>query len=503
MKLKIKVLTSFILLIFAFIFVPLVSAASFHDEIYDEVSQHVRDGNLPSWHKSYALIPEYQTFYTKMVRLMSSTHGVSYLASFEKEDLISLLQQYKSEIDEVWEDMIENLDLELTNLAPAQIVGLYWETNVNEYASYLYFIWTSEYIPNEFNTLREIKINGKQYKQFETQQDITNYTPTWDTTDSLHFPNSNISVHRTAIGGFVLGEQFGVPLTQKYQIDGFKGGIEVEEFYGSVPDEKKYETMSSHSVTFDLGFVPKQDGKRAFQLVTKAYEILKDVEAQSYHSVAFGGYVHNVYFNTTIDIDRIYRVDVNYTLTSDNKNWYEFWLDTDEYNVTKSLTTERKSSGYFGLFNYQGFEEGNYKSNVKESKYYKYRLTLNYDDENWKIFHPNPEAEGNYKRFKEFKVLRLNYVVDDVVYDVPVKMDTVDSETLHILDRDLILDTESTGWKAKETIYDFFDQVKEKFEASKKTLIIIASVIVGLILFYIVYKIIRFINIIFSTKERK
>ena len=72
-------------------------------------------------------------------------------------------------------------------------------------------------------------------------------------------------------------------------------------------------------------------------MVTHAYKLIKDCEVQSHYDFGFGGYMHYVHFNTTIPIDKIYRVDVSYVLTSDNKDWYQFWLREDEQKVIKSL----------------------------------------------------------------------------------------------------------------------------------------------------------------------
>lgn len=167
------------------------------------------------------------------------------------------------------------------------------------------------------------------------------------------------------------------------------------------------------------------------------------------------------------------------------------------------MTTKRISSGIFNLFEYQGFKEGTFKSNVKDSKTYKYQLHLNYDDDAWNLFESKPYYEADYKVIRNFKILRLNYIVDEKVYDVAVKMDTVDGDTLGIIDRDLILDTDSSTWKVKESIYDVFDEVSEKLGTAAETVYTIGAVIIGLILLYIVYKIIKFINYIFKAKGKE
>ncbi|MBQ9124815.1 MAG: hypothetical protein IJY14_03900, partial [Acholeplasmatales bacterium] len=219
--------------------------------------------------------------------------------------------------------------------------------------------------------------------------------------------------------------------------------------------------------------------------VTHAYELIKDCEVQSYYDFGFGGYKHLVHFNTTISIDRIYRVDVSYILSSDNKKWYEWWIYEKEHRVTKSMRPERKSTGFFGLCDTYGFKEGTFKSNEKDSITYKYEMMLNYDEQNWEWF-GDSDIESNYKKIKDFKILRLNYLVDDKVYDVEVKMDAIDGETKTIVDRDLILDTDSGLWKTKNVVYGIFDGIKNV----GKTIGLVIGITVFLLIFYVGYKIV-------------
>ena len=231
-------------------------------------------------------------------------------------------------------------------------------------------------------------------------------------------------------------------------------------------------------------------------MVTHAYKIIKDCEAQSHFDFGFGGYEHWVFFNTTITIDRIYRVDVSYTLTSDNKSWYQFWLENDDVDVMKSLTSDRSSNGFFNLGNYVGFKEGEFKSNKSDTKTYKYKLHLNYDDQAWDFFDWSGYVEADYKRVKNFKILRMNYVVDDKTYDVAIDMDTVDGSTLSIVDPGLIDSTSSTSWKIKDKIGDVIDAIdtpisiaKTFFDNFKTIIIVTASVLAGVLILSIGLKV--------------
>ena len=112
-------------------------------------------------------------------------------------------------------------------------------------------------------------------------------------------------------------------------------------------------------------------------------------------------------------------------------------------------------------------------------------MMLNYKDQNWNWFGDSC-VESNYKRIKDFKILRLNYLVDNEVYDVAVTMDQVDGETLSIIDRGLILDTDSALWKIKDKAYSIADGI----ELARNIMVTIIGIIAFLLLFYLGYKIV-------------
>ena len=265
-----------------------------------------------------------------------------------------------------------------------------------------------------------------------------------------------------------------------------KCGMPAPSYFDNDPDpSNKYSNTLESYCEFDLGLTPTYHGKSACQMVTHAYKLIKDCEVQSHYDFGFGGYMHYVHFNTTIPIDKIYRVDVSYILTSDNKDWYQFWLREDEQKVIKSMTPDRKSTGIFNLYNTYGFKEGEFKSNEKNSITYKYEMMLNYKDQNWNWFGDSC-VESNYKRIKDFKILRLNYLVDNKTYDVAVTMDTVNGETLSIIDRGLILDTDSALWKIKDKAYSIADGI----ELARNIMVTIIGIIGFLLLFYLGYKLV-------------
>lgn len=484
MKRKLKVLiATFITAVVLVLTLSVSVHASEYDAIQTEVSTLVSAGKLPSYHNYLSSSPGYQTLYTKMYR-QGDSETKEYFASLSYSNISYYIKWYENEWDSVWYDILTNLDIEPQYLDPDKLLGLYYDADAGENSSYLYLIWTSRYLPSEFMTVHEFDLNGKHYSQYP---DNDLFNPFWFDSKYYYFEKYNLAIHISPIGGYDGGEHFGVPLTQKYKFSNIKTGIDKLQFTNDPDPYNKYSASFSSDAEFDLGLVPKYHDKSACQLITHAYKLIKDCEVQSYYDFGFGGYIHLVHFNTSIPIDKIYRVDVSYILSSENKDWYQFWLNEKEQRVTKSMRPEKKSTGIFGLYDTYGFKEGTFKSNKKESITYKYEMMLNYSEQNWDLF-GDYCVESNYKKIKDFKILRLNYLVDDTTYDVKVTMDAVDGKTLSIIDRDLILDTDSALWQIKDTTYGIFDGVANVFETIKNVAAITLAVVGFLLLFYIGYK---------------
>ena len=480
---KIRILlTTFALVLSLFILCSGSVYASEYDAIQAEVETLVNNGTLGSQHKKLAHNVGYQTLYTKMYRQGNSAMK-SYFAEMTYGELLNIIDMYENRWNEVWFDILTNLDIEPQYLDPDRVLGLYYDAYTYGNASYLYLIWTSKYLPSEFMTINSLELNGKSYSQYP---DGDLFNPFWYDSQYYYYEQYDLAIHITPIGGYKTdGTHFGVPITQKYNFSNIKVGIDKLQFDDDPDPYNKYSSTIDSFAEFNLGGTPKFHGKSCCQMVTHAYKLIKDCEVQSHFDLGFGGYMHYVHFNTTIPIDKIYRVDVSYVLTSDNKDWYQFWLREDEQKVIKSMTPDRKSTGIFNLYNTYGFKEGEFTSNEKSSITYKYEMMLNYKDQNWDWF-GDYCVESNYKRIKDFKILRLNYLVDDKVYDVAVTMDTVDGETLSIVDRGLILDTDSALWQIKDKAYSIADGI----ELARNIMVTIIGIIGLLLLFYFGYKLV-------------
>ena len=483
MRKKIKIIiTTFCLVLSLFIFTGISVNASEYDEIAKEVETLVNNGTLGAQHKSFMHNTGYQTLYTKMYR-QGSQGTKEYFGNMNYSQLANIIDMYENKWNEVWFDILTNLDIEPQYLDPDRVLGLYYDAYTSGNSSYLYLIWTSKYLPSEFMTVHSLELNGKSYSQYP---DGDLFNPFWLDSQYYYYEQYDLAIHITPIGGYDKdGNHFGVPITRKYSFSNIKVGIDKLQFDEDPDPHNKYSSSIDSFAEFDLGVKPEFHGKSACQMVTHAYKLIKDCEVQSHYDFGFGGYMHYVHFNTTIPIDKIYRVDVSYVLTSDNKDWYQFWLREDEQKVIKSMTPERKSTGIFNLYNTYGFKEGEFKSNEKDSITYKYEMMLNYKDQNWDWFGGSC-VESNYKRIKDFKILRLNYLVDNKTYDVAVTMDTVNGETLSIVDRGLILDTDSALWKIKDKAYSIADGI----ELARNIMVTIIGIIGFLLLFYLGYKLV-------------
>ena len=472
-------------------------------QIIEEVQNYVDQGILEDWHLEMIDMNGYHAFYFKQVHL---SNNIQKFSTYTKQEIFNYCLWYRETQDETWDYILENLDIEPQYLEPNKYLGLYWDSlwKENQDIGYLYLIWTSHYTPSEFVTILQFKESGKTYNLYDSEEDMENLNANWYMSEYYHFKEYNLTIHLTPIGGIEHTKAFGIPLKQKYSFEGFTYGMDQAQYFTDMDPNNQFNGTTQDKMTFDLGLTPKLDGKNSMQLVTHAYEIIKECEVQSTFDLNFGGYKHYVSFNTTIPIDKIYRVDVSYKITNDNRNWWQFYLPTNEHTITKSLTSERVKGGIFNLSSYQGFTEGSFQSTKKDSINYNYRLHLNYDAEAWNIFKGYDHNEEDYKRVSQFQILRMNYIVDNQTFDVPIKMDTIEGETLSILDSDLILDTEKPYYNVKNWLDDTITTIKDKTSQTKPALLAVLSITAVILIIWAlsyVYKIIKFI-LIFNPKDK-
>ena len=412
---------------------------------------------------------------------------------------------YTNKQNETWDYIIKNLDIEPEYLEPNQYLGIYWDSYAYDKkdSANLYLIWTSTYLPSEFVNIFQIKESGKVYNLYDSQEDMDNLKSNWFDSSYYHIKNSNITLWITPIGGIDDGKSYGLPIKSKYNFQGFTFGIDDAQFLHEPDSKHLFDGEIKSDMEFDFGEEPKNEGKNMMKLCTHAYEYITDIEAQSTYSLGFGGYQHFVHFNLSINPDKIYRVDVKYNLTNDNKEWYQFWLPNDEHTILKSLSPDKARGGFLGLFHYQGFKEGSFSSVSNPDRKFKYELLLDYDDQGWrwKIFTGQDYKESDYKRISEFKILRINYLLDEKVYDVAIKMDTIEGETYNILSPNLIEDESSVEHKVKTWTNNVVETIKDKVGQYKNIILIVLGVVGTLFLLFIFLKIKLFFKTMFDCSN--
>lgn len=482
-------------------FLPEGKESAIKTKIEEEINFYIKNNQLAEWHSNFIYNDGYLTFYWKTVHL---SEDFTTFASYTEKQIREFCKAYQSERSEMWDTIISNLDIEPYYLDQDQYLGLYWDSYAydNPNNGFLYLIWTSRFLPSEFVTITEFIESGKTYKLYDSAEKADKIQWNWDISSSYHYAGYDLSIHLTPIGGITQYKDYnGVSLKQKYSFEGFKYEID-DAFWGKdVDTEKLFSGKCDNSIEFDLGLTPKLDGKNSMQMVTHAYEIIKDCEVQSHFDAVFGGYKHYAMFNTTINIDKIYRVDVNYMVTNDNREWWQFFLPIDEHEVYKSLTCKRIRGGIFNLGVYQGFAEGSFQSTVDDATNYKYRLHLNYNDTAWNPLIAQDFYESDYKRVSSFKILRLNFLIDNETYDVPIKMDTVEGDTLLAVDKELIINTNTNYYKFKDWVDDVTTLVTNKEKAAKVFWALIGAA--GLVIIvWIVFKIYKFIKrVVLNNQE--
>lgn len=193
---KIKKFILFLAILLPLFFITVnVNAASFHQDIQTEVAAHVSAGRLPSYHNNLSGDTGYQTLYTKML----TSNNLDYFKTISEQNLRSIIMWYHTDSDLIWKDVKANLDIEPKYLEPNKVLGIYWDSRIDETYSYLYLIWTSEYIPTEFMTIKELVLNNKTYKQYDTEAQKDNLDGNWYGSDYYHYAGYNLTLHKTPI----------------------------------------------------------------------------------------------------------------------------------------------------------------------------------------------------------------------------------------------------------------------------------------------------------------
>ena len=489
----------------------------FYHELANEVEAKVASGFLDNFHLKYHKSEYYQIQYFEF---RDTEDGLNYWASLTEDQVTySMDMVAHGQIDAV--NVLKNLEMPFQYLTRNQALGMYFD------GQFLNFVWTSEYLPIETLNLQSITLNGVTYDQ----QLITGKCKhmegdgMFECTSFFSSGPHNLQINVTPIAGFHKCSvdqniyEYGIGLnTNTYTVTGFEANYdsvlnglnpgEEDEYFGT-----EYKVISDDSKTFTFSQKPQYQQNAMMQLSSHCYIEITDIECQSVFGVNFGGYEHSVFFNTPLDLDDVYRVDVSYNLASDEKPWYNFVAANGSMDVVKSLTPETASGGFLGLSTYQGLQEGTFKSNVDDSKTYQYKLHLNYDADGWNLFKGGAD-ESKYTNVHDFKILRMNFLYKGQEIDCEVKMDEIEGENLSIFDKNTILNVETPIWKFKETVNDvgegtnnvingvkdFFEDVQNGESKTMNTIYIVLGAVGAILLSYLIYKFVIIIKKLISSK---
>lgn len=406
---------------------------------------------------------------------------------------------YNESSEETFDYILNNIDIDIKYLEP-EVLGIYFAGATEEHkdTALLYLIWVSPYFTRKGNTILQFVESGKVYNLYNTKEmDKSN----WMSTISKSYPSDNLSINITAVGGFVEGSQFGIEMKDKYAFSKILYGYE-----GTTKPLGQIE----NKVNFDLGMTPKINSKSLLQLKTHAYEIVEDISVTSVYSpLSMGGYCHYVYLNFNVKVDSIYRLDVSYDLSADSSGFLGVFKPKDVKHITKSLSMSRRKGGLFNLYELKSFEHGVFSSTNDSSKKYSYKILLNNSEDNWDIFQGSDYIEADYQYVTDFKIFRINYIADEEVYDVFIKMDSVNGSSLMFYDKDVILDNNSLTYKVRDTFDDLVQDIKtsfnnftNNFEKYKVAFIIIGCSLGGILLMIPIIKFILYLKTLLGSKGK-
>ena len=475
-----------------------------YEETCEEIEQLVDEGVLNEFHLKYYENPYYQVPYIKFknANLLETKWYTE-----DEAGIKQLVESYTTD-NEIFVKFINNLKTPVSSLAPNQALGIYYD------GTCLNFLWSSEYLPFEDYNLQSITLNGETLRNGEiVNGNCThiNGDAIFELTDKYYLPKNNIQLNMTPIGGFCLNciendeycsYGYGLDITT-FNISGFTANF--DPFYHGIDfgteDEvlgTEYKIVSTDQHTFKLDKSCKEQKKSVLKSKNHCYIEIKDVECQTKFDLGFGGYMHCVYFNTSINLDFIYRVDVNYNLASDDKPFYNFIAKDGSMDVAKSLSPEIANGGFLGLGRYQGLTTGTFRSIQDNSKVYKYRLILNYDADGWNIF-KGGEDESKYTNVHKFRMLRMNFIYNGEQYEEEIQMDAIEGDTLSFFDKEEIINVDSNYWEFRNGVNNIQDTLFG--DKTKNVLLGVVGVLATIILVYVFLKLYRIFKKLFQTKE--
>lgn len=126
MKKKFKILTFlFALVLSLFISVGtsvFAAESAMNTRVMEEVERYVNNGTLSSWHLNYYQDEGYQAYFWKSIHFNNNLQGFK---SETSGQIAAHCSWYRSERNETWDYIIDNLDIEPKYLDQNDYLGIY------------------------------------------------------------------------------------------------------------------------------------------------------------------------------------------------------------------------------------------------------------------------------------------------------------------------------------------------------------------------------------------
>ena len=512
----------FFVLLLGVINVSAASDENEYDRIKDEIAGLIDSGVLPEWHLNYAADPYYQQYYTHIV-------ANNLLESFA--EMPEAQVQTCVNIDRGWgEDFRSQLFSEdkifLENINPNESIGFYFD------GEYLYFLWSSKYIPTSWLELKSItlNINGTNLVLQAGYMDNTAYTcshtkgdPMVEMIFPVFYPESNLQINVTPIafyhecdGEIIIGGlTYDKPEYNLFDMTTFEVvSWEVQTIEGAY----KEFVMECHKTrTFDLIVKPEYNGQNILTHTYYKYIDINEVKVEEgldKYSIIFDYPYEHSTINTVYCISKFKdsngkMSEVLFRRSSSEIGMYN--LNGKQYlEVDKSLYGDILEIGFFRISffdNTSSKEITNYDTvtSIGNTQSKNQERFIEYYDTFWTYESYTPDEDNTNEDNTNGE--NTNNPDNDDIVDKPSNDNTgTDNNGLNENQNnnndnknDLIIDDNGSILnpdKIEEELNNFFNNPDDS--KLDKALKVSMSLLFGLVLIFVFYKAIKFVLKVFK-----
>lgn len=258
------------------------------DVLAEMVDAYIADGTLPSWHSKYKTNPEYQEYFTHFM----GNNIIESFGEMTEDELIFFINSFESYSNDMKVKILKETKNLMNGITANQSLGFYFD------GEYLYFLWTSKYLPTPYLSISDITVKIKGISKTFNIGYMTNSDavcthlegdPMVTSTQPIYYPEQNVQINITPIAFYHLCSEDkkiytgGITYNDKfYDIMSFTS-ITIESFTMCTEEDTYYdisETITETS-TYDMVLPCEFEGPE--RLVTKLLKLtdLKEVAVQS------------------------------------------------------------------------------------------------------------------------------------------------------------------------------------------------------------------------------